>query len=437
MNCEEALTVADAAVYNKTGTHLSDLECTVLEMICQDCEYLDIAVSTSYSPTYIEKDVGPKLWRKLSEALGEKVKKKNFRKALERYARARNASSLVLEQEFPNRPLAQNSNLYIKRSPIEEICYQEILKPGSLIRIKGPGKMGKTSLLHQILQHAEGEGYRTVRVRFQNMESATFDNFDKFLKQFSANVAKALGLEPEIDRFWDEELFGNVSNCTTYFQGYLFEKVKTPLVLALDEFERLFEHEKIAKDFFALLRSWHEEPNNLDIWQKLRLVVVHSTEPYIEFDINKSPFNVGLPIQLPEFELEQVQELARRCGLHWTTSSQAERLRVMLGGHPYLWQLAFYYLRRGDLQLEDLLEKAPTQEGIYGDHLRDLSELVNRSPLREAFRQVLETNEGTQLEPNLAYQLERLGIVRIEKNHVRVTCELYRRYFCNNLFNSY
>ena len=435
MNCEEAWIVADAAVYKKTGTHLKDIERIVFEGAWENLSYGDIAFACHYTLNYIQRDIGQNLWRKLSTALGERVNKNNFRLALERYARVHHPSSLVLDQEFPNRPLAHNSSLYIKRSPIEEICCQEILKPGSLIRIKGPGKMGKTSLLHQILQRAEGEGYRTVRVRFQNMDSATFDNFDKFLKQFSANVAKALGLEPEIDRFWDKELFGSVPSCTTYFQGYLLEKITTPLVLALDEFERLFEHEKIAPDFFALLRSWHEEANNLDIWQKLRLVVVHSTEPYIEFDINKSPFNVGLPIQLPEFELDRVQELARRCGLNWTTSSEAERLKTMLGGHPYLWQLAFYYLRRGDLQLEELLKKAPTQEGIYSDHLRDLWQLVNRPPLRDALKQVIEADRGVKLEPKLAYQLERAGIVQIDGNHARASCELYRQYFRNNLFN--
>lgn len=435
MNFEEAWIVADAAVYNYTGKHLKDLERIVFEGTWENLSYGDIALAQNYALNYIQRDIGQNLWRQLSEALGEKVNKRNFREALKRYAQVAPSPLSVPEQEFPNRPLPLNSSLYIKRPPIEEICCQEILKPGSLIRIKGPRKMGKTSLLDKILQHAEQKGCRTVRVSFKNIESARFDNLDKFLKLFFANITKNLGLEPEIDRFWDEELFGSLPSCTTYFQGYLLKKITTPLVLALDEFERLFEHPKIAPDFFALLRSWHEEANNLDIWQRLRLVVVHSTEPYIEFDINKSPFNVGLPIQLPEFDLNQVRELAQLWGLNWTTSSEAEKLKAMLGGHPYLWQLALYYLRRGDLALEDLLKKAPTQEGIYSDHLRNLWELVNSPPLREALKQVLEADGGVQLEPKLAYQLERVGIVDMDEDYARASCELYRQYFCNNLPN--
>jgi hypothetical protein len=36
------------------------------------------------NPEHVEKDVGYKLWKKLSNVLGEKVNKKNLRGALER-----------------------------------------------------------------------------------------------------------------------------------------------------------------------------------------------------------------------------------------------------------------------------------------------------------------------------------------------------------------
>ncbi len=40
---------------------------------------------SGYCLDYIKKDVGCALWHSLSQALGEKVTKKNFRQALERY----------------------------------------------------------------------------------------------------------------------------------------------------------------------------------------------------------------------------------------------------------------------------------------------------------------------------------------------------------------
>ncbi|MBD2664646.1 AAA-like domain-containing protein [Richelia sinica FACHB-800] len=58
--------------------------------------------------------------------------------------------------------------------------------------------------------------------------------------------------------------------------------------------------------FFGLLRALHEEGKRREIWQKLRLVIVHSTEVYISLDINQSPFNVDLSVELPEFNNQQI-----------------------------------------------------------------------------------------------------------------------------------
>jgi hypothetical protein len=98
-------------------------------------------------------------------------------------------------------------------------------------------------------------------------------------------------------------------------KDYLLPSINSPLTLCLDEVDTVFNHPDIASDFFGLLRAWHEAAKNSDLWKKLRLVVVHSTEVYIPMNINQSPFNVGLPIELPEFNAGQVQDLAARHGL--------------------------------------------------------------------------------------------------------------------------
>ncbi|MEA5628330.1 AAA-like domain-containing protein [Nostoc sp. UHCC 0251] len=53
------------------------------------------------------------------------------------------------------------------------------------------------------------------------------------------------------------------------------------------------------------MRSWYEEAVYGDsrnpLWQNLRLIIVHSPEVYILLDLNKSPFNVGLAIELQIF----------------------------------------------------------------------------------------------------------------------------------------
>ena len=139
---------------------------------------------------------------------------------------------------------------------------------------------------------------------------------NQFLRWLCANTARQLQLKPRLDEYWDEDLGSKIS-CTSYFQDYLLESSATPLVLALDEVNQVFEHPQAAKDFLPLLRSWYEEAKTLPIWQNLRLIVVHSTEIYVPLQLNQSPFNVGLPIQLNPFSRKEVQQLAQCYGLDW------------------------------------------------------------------------------------------------------------------------
>ncbi|MBG1265090.1 NB-ARC domain-containing protein [Nostoc sp. WHI] len=84
MNFEEAVKVADTVVFAKTKRHLKDIEIVILRASWQGQQYYDISETYGYAAGYLKYDVGPKLWKLLSEALGEKVSKKNFQGALQR-----------------------------------------------------------------------------------------------------------------------------------------------------------------------------------------------------------------------------------------------------------------------------------------------------------------------------------------------------------------
>jgi hypothetical protein len=107
---------------------------------------------------------------------------------------------------------------------------------------------------------------------------------------------------------------------------------------------------------------------------------------------------------------------------------------AMLGGHPYLIRVALYRVRRQDVTLEQLLRDAPTEAGIYGNHLLGhLLSLQKNSELREAFKKVVTTDNPVQLEPIQVPQLQRMGLVQVQGNDVTPRCNLYRQYFRDRL----
>lgn len=84
MNLEEVTEALDVAVVAKTGRHLCQVETILLRGACQGKTYEQMAQNCQYSLTYLKQAAGPKLWKLLSEVLGEEVSKTNFRVILER-----------------------------------------------------------------------------------------------------------------------------------------------------------------------------------------------------------------------------------------------------------------------------------------------------------------------------------------------------------------
>jgi hypothetical protein len=433
----QAKEVVDSCCFAHTGKHLTDLEINVLRGTWEGKSYEEIAEELFRSTSYINKDVGYRLWKRLSEALGEEVTKKSFRQALHRRWQKGLIPTIAIapsiaEIELPDGFVPLNSRFYLERSQIEAECAQEILKPGALIRIRSPKRTGKTSLLNRILAQAEGVGYRSIRLNLHQAEKNVFSDLDRFLRWFCANVSRQLNLEPRLNDYWDEEIGSKVS-CTGYFQSYILAEIETNIVIGLDEIDTVFSYPDLAEDFLALLREWHEEAALQDSWQKLRLVIAHATEVYISLNIHQSPFNVGLPIKLPNFSAEQVATLAQLHGLDWTVSD-AQPLTAMVGGQPYLVRLALYQLARQQLTLAQLLEDAPTHAGIYSDHLRGCLERLKHQPeLALALKQIASAAPLPHLEPVIAYQLDSMGVIQLDGNLATPSCELYRQYFLTNL----
>ncbi|MCC5621511.1 AAA-like domain-containing protein [Nostoc sp. CHAB 5715] len=445
MNLDYLFEIVDRLLIESHNRPLNSAENLILRGIWQYRTYNQMAIEAGYSPGYFTNVVAPELFGRLSEIIGQRVTKKNCRVLLESYAITKAAPKTKPKRQDPTRffstvnqdtspsypsgSVPLDSPFYLERSFLEEQVYQEIEKPGALIRIKAPREMGKTSLLLRILDYAKHQGYCTISLNLEQVEQTILSDLNQFLRWLCTNIAHQLQCKPMLDEYWDEDLGSKIS-CTLYFQDYLLESINTPLILALDEVNQIFEHLQVAKDFLPLLRSWYEEAKRLPIWQKLRLLVVHSTEIYVPLELNQSPFNVGFPIQLDSFSQEEVQQLAKRYGLGWVDGEEDKKLMAMVGGHPALVHLAIYYLSRREITLSQLLETAPTATGIYAHHLqRHWATLQKQPELAQALDTVLNATEPVALDPILTYKLSSMGLIKLSGDRVIACCELYRRYF--------
>jgi hypothetical protein len=334
-------------------------------------------------------------------------------------------------------PQPTTTSPYVERPPIEENCYRAVVQPGALIRIKAPEKMGKSWLLDRILNYSKGQNYQTVRLDLQLLEDEVIKDSSQFLRWLCKRVSRQLKLADRVDEYWQ----GMTPNtlCTDYFEENILTDLNTPLVLGLDNIDRLFEeqYQTVSVNFFGMLRTWwgNAQQTTGGCWKNLRLIVVYSTEDLPKLNIYQSPFNVGLEIKLPEFNGSQIQALAQQYGFN-LLPQQVEQLTALVGGHPYLLCEAFNHLKNDpNVTLEELLNKAATDEGIYSTHLREHWFALDNDPeLAYIFKAVVTSDSAINIDsPKQLYKLESMGLIRQEGNQVKPRCQLYRLYFREHL----
>ncbi len=325
---------------------------------------------------------------------------------------------------------------YVERPPAESICLSTLRQPGSLIRLKAPKLTGKTTLMSQVMSQLNAQEYRTTLLSFNLADQLLhFTSTSKCLQWICSNISHQLGLPNHLEDYWDEAGIGSKVSCTTYMEEYLLPQSGTPLVLCLDDVDLLFSYSNIYRDVFSLLRSWYEKAQRRPLWGQLRMAIVYSTDAYLPLHIEQSPFNVGLPLTLPDFNLEQTRTLAQYCGMP-SSSPQIGmdgflNLLNLVGGHPCLLEMAFKYLQQHpEITVDQLIEEAPTNAGIYSAHLRQHFMTLQHSPdLAIAFDQLVNDTQPPPLDPIETYHLQSMGLVSLQGNDVKPRCELYCLYF--------
>jgi serine/threonine-protein kinase len=169
MNCEDALKIADKVVFDKTGEHLSPPQEVIIRGTWKDQTFDEIAVKNrkTYSGTYL-KGEGNKLWKLLSEVLGEPVGKKNFKSVIERRFQSTILSGLL---------------------------GQTICERYKIIELLGQGEYGKTFL-------AEDERLpNNPRRVIKRLRSESGETTGKFHRE--AAVLSQLGDHPQIPTLFD------------------------------------------------------------------------------------------------------------------------------------------------------------------------------------------------------------------------------------------
>ncbi|HIK33973.1 MAG TPA: AAA family ATPase [Oscillatoriales cyanobacterium M59_W2019_021] len=209
MNLKEVLQMADEIVFAKTGEHLDDLQEAILRGTLQGEKYSQIAEESHSNESYV-RDVGSKLWRILSEELGEKISKSNIRSTMERLQNSNVltfAQDVVVSGSFnicgkprhpPDTPNSHSPNpeishqdlsempelgaFYNRTSQLETLTTWILQHHTRIVALTGIGGIGKTTLAVQLVQQIKDEFEYVIWCNLD--EPYTLDELQHRLIQF-------------------------------------------------------------------------------------------------------------------------------------------------------------------------------------------------------------------------------------------------------------
>lgn len=332
--------------------------------------------------------------------------------------------------ENPKGKISINSKFYIQRN-IEDKIYQSLESEGEFIRIKAPKQMGKSSFLSRLLHYANQEyEYEIIDINLNQPEEKFFESINDLLGWIYFTICDRLLIVFDKDK-WQESVDNLGANYTwsKFFKKNVLKNEKN-IVLAFDNFDRVFKYPQIAADFCGSLRSLYHEDRYGDFF----LIVAYSQESYVDRGINESPFeNTGIPVELPEFTFTEVKKLVELHQLDWS-DLEVNQLMSAVGGHPYLIRVALYEIADKNISLSELLKTASQINGCFFNYLSTFKEVLEEESTLIPLKKIIDTEEPIRIENSEALKLYRLGlIVPVDDGKVKIRCNLYQEYFLEHL----
>jgi hypothetical protein len=324
-----------------------------------------------------------------------------------------------------------DSPYYIRRQADDRVA-KLVRDRGVTVLIKGPRQVGKTSLLARGQAMAQSDGQRTLYIDFQLIDEAHFASLKSILYYIAYRLAREFRATVKPVDVWDD-ILGAPESLTLFLEEAVLNDRNIRVTLCLDEVDRIFQF-PFRNGFFAMVRAWHNARSRSELWNRLNLLIGHSTEPALFIDdINQSPFNIGEVFRLFDFSRAEAERLNEINGWPVRNSAELDDLMNLVGGHPYLVRQSLYVLRTGIASVEELRGVAVSDTGPFGDHLRRLLwALRDRERMRAALNQVI--REKCCSDEADFQRLKSAGLVQGESRQSASTrCDLYLQYFSKHL----
>ncbi len=338
---------------------------------------------------------------------------------------------------------------YIKREA-DDIFYN-YLKNGQYCYVLNSRQMGKSSLWVQTQKRLKEDNIDCAIIDLSGLGKNISEDiwyrvlFEQLVKRFD------LSIRGKEQTWWDERAYKSAINRLDQFvEEILLKEVSRPIVICFDEIDSVLSLNFSTDDFFAWLRSCHEErPHNRD-YQRLTFCMlgVAAVSNFIR-DNNRSPFNIGQDIRLSGFTIKDARKLAE--GLQDKVIAPERVLEEVIewtGGQPFLTQKICHLIstsRTGfgkespatPINVGDFIQSQVISNWVSQDSPEHLKTIRNRllnkrvtgRRMLKLYLEILKNGEITDDGSLDQIELRLTGLVVQDRQKLKVYNKIYRNVF--------
>ena len=337
---------------------------------------------------------------------------------------------------------------YVRRQADEEF-YQK-LQAGKFCYVLNSRQMGKSSLRVQTMQRLQKEGTVCAAIDLTGIGKVSEQ---QWYGGIVYNLSESCKLEDKIDFDWQEwwekhqTVLSPVQCLSLFIEKVLLDKIQQPIVIFVDEIDKVLSQDFSLDDFFALIRFFQNQRVDNPIFQRLTFALLGVATPGdLIRNKTQTPFNIGEAIELHGFQINEVEPLIK--GLQGRFDNPQGIMGEILDwtrGQPFLTQkLCKFMVEESDKDNPGSVKEVVKSRIIQNwesqddpEHLRTIRDRILSSEQRagyllELYQQIQQKGE-VAAKKNVEFSELRLsGLVVQREGKLRVYNRVYQQVFNKN-----